>query len=190
MADPQLIPGNTIAWRKIREQIAKCVTVSTPPFTRVHRLWKLRFDLQKSQSQVTVLPDDAMTAEQRLRVGKIHGYMIGIRSATVDRGENNLPPVIGGSEFEYWLNIDVWGFLDYTLGSKEANSQDMIEDEFAAIARTIFKNKKLALDPADQPFLKAVEPFELTSLDVVNFSEGHDAHFAQGALRVRIVENF
>lgn len=172
--------ANTIAWSVVRDRVGDFVVKVTPEFTRVHRDWQLRFDPLLTMAQVAMIEGD--------QVGQVHGYVIGVRAAPVDKGDDGKqPPVIGGTEFDYWLELDVWGFLDVQLGAQKA-----LEDEFCAIARTIFdrRNKKLAL-PADlSPFVKEVTPLEATLLDVVNFSEGHDAHFITGQMRVRIVENF
>lgn len=180
MPDIVVPVANTIAWSVVRDRVGDFIAKVTPQFTRVHREWSLRFDPLATMAQVTVLEGD--------NVGHVHGWLVGVGRAPVDKGDGGTqPPVIGGTQFDWWLELDVWGFLGVELGAQKA-----LEDEFCAIARTIFfkQNKKLAL-PADlSPFVAEVTPLDMTGLDVVNFSEGHDAHFITGQMRVRIVENF
>lgn len=171
---PILSPASRqISWSVIRKGIADCIKAAAPT-ARVHPRWAMRWDLQSTI---------AMIKEQSS--GKIHSWMVSVKKPTAEIVK------VGGTEYQYTLNIRIWGLMQYDYGTDSSNSQDAFEDEVDDVIATLKANADancLGITNSTQraAVREVIIPSEF-DMDVVGFGEGYDIHVAQGFMDVRIV---
>ena len=178
MPNPVAPQAPVMTWRKLRQAVAAVVKGGAPN-ARVHDRWKLKFSEDGKVDAAILKPNTGPSA------GKIHSWMVGVSAAEVLKNANGDPEFIGGGRFDWSVTLAVWGFLDYTLGTEAASSDDAAEAEAEAVAAWIAANSSgqnpgLAMD--DPTGLRRVGVLEFSSIDVHPFGGGSNAHVAQGSL--------
>lgn len=173
-----IVVSNTaqLPWDYVRTAIAVC-TQKAAADARVHKVWKLGFDLTKNVA--------LLKGVEGADLEKVHAWMVGIASAEQNKTPQGQATVTGRAGFEWNLTFAVWGFIGYSL----AASTDKIEREARLVATTLSKTLGLGLRQPYVQALHSVGPLDYTSIDNHSFAEGYDVHVAQGRMLCRIDEN-
>jgi hypothetical protein len=167
-----------IEWETAMDAVAAVIAIVCPN-ARVHSEWVLEFDPQTGLGKITSL----LRPESGPDSGKVHAWLVGFGSVSLERGTSGDFEYIGGAKFHYWLTLDVWGFFDY---AGLENSWAVAQQEARLVTAMIYRNMTLGIE---NPFISRAEPPEWAQGDVVPFSDGENLIVMQGQMRILIEES-
>lgn len=169
---PEPVEGR-IELSEIRDQMKLIIEAALPDVdVRIHREWKLRFDLGGAISLLQLENSDT-----------IHSWMMGTAKLVVPSDDFEF---VGNDTVFRQAQIDCWGFIDYVMKDPDSGlpAQVIIEREAERIADVLKANRNHMGFDVKPPGLKKVRPFQIENIDNHPFSEGVDVVVAQCSFRV------
>jgi hypothetical protein len=164
-----------ISWGTVRRGIKDTIEAAASSDATVHSRWAMRYSIEDTVAMIQANDDSE----------NIHSWMLSVLNPNPDVQKT------GGGEFEYTLEIRVWGLLGYDYGDDTTNSQDTFEDEVDDVIATLKANAGAnAFGISENDGRDAIKEIIIPSefqMDVMGFGEGLDVHLAQGIIQVRIV---
>lgn len=164
-----LIAGTDLPlWQNIRTA-SKELIERVAPNASVTPWFELEFDKNTLQRKVTPVLKGINSDADRF-----HSWMMGITSATIQKGADGESEFVGGYSFTWNLQLEFEGFFD--KGGSDPYS--IAEIETQAISVIFFRNRHRILD--------RVKFYEIdwTTLDLEAFADGNNLIVAQGGCRV------
>lgn len=173
----------TLKWSEVLKVLADGIRlVAKPDATgaRIYPHWIYEIDAQSLLGKVTA----SMRATSGTSAGTIRAWTLGINAANVVKGANNVPDVVGSSQWDWRLSIDVWGLFE---NDGTAAAIDRAYEESKRVSGILWRNRDNIISATKYLTELTLLEFNINSTP---FSDGSNVIVAAGAMQAKVKEAY